>query len=259
MDAALAAALGVLRADPASTVLLFDFDGTLSPIVERPEDAVPGPGIVDALASLAASYRRVGAVSGRSVAFLAEHLPAEVALSGLYGLERRVDGTTTTHPDAGRWADVVERAADAADRAAATGEPLAGMVVERKALSLTLHTRAHPELEAASVALARHVGAELGLEVRPAKRSVELHPPLAVDKGTAVLELADGARGALYAGDDVGDLAAFRALQVLARRGVRTVPVVVDGPEVPSELASLDGVHLDGQEQVLDLLLALRP
>ena len=52
--------------------------------------------------------------------------------------------------------------------------------------------------------------------------SVELHPPVDIDKGTVVADLAADADSALYAGDDVGDLPAFAALDALAARGGAT-------------------------------------
>ena len=69
MAADLREAVAPLRAQPDRSVLLFDFDGTLSPVVDDPAAAVALPGVPERLERLAASYRLVGAVSGRPVAF----------------------------------------------------------------------------------------------------------------------------------------------------------------------------------------------
>lgn len=255
-DVAQAAAL--LRAQPERSALLFDFDGTLSPLVDDPDRAAPAPGAVDLLVELASAYRTVAILSGRPVAFLAEHLPEPIVLSGLYGIESRVGGAVRTSPEADAWRPVVGRAAELADEASAPGAPLQGMRVERKGLSVTLHVRTRPELAAAVEVFAAAVAQELGLEARPAKMSVELHPPVHVDKGTALLELAHGAGAVLYVGDDVGDLPAYAALRDLAAHGTTTVGVAVDGPELPDAVRGAAQVVLPSQAAVVDLLGALR-
>jgi len=217
--------------------------------------------VADLLDELAGSYRTVAAVSGRPVAFLARHLPGSVTLSGLYGLESLVDGVVQDHPEAERWRQIVHEAAVACGAEAEPGGSLEGMGVECKGLSLTLHVRTHPELEAAVGAFAAKVAATSGLESRPAKRSVELHPPIGVDKGTALRALSAGARGAVYVGDDLGDLAAFDALGALVSEGALDIGlrVAVGGPELPDEVRRRVTAVLAGPEAVPDLLRALRP
>lgn len=255
----LAAAVAPLRADPAGSVLLFDFDGTLSPLVDDPAEARPLPGVVERLDRLARSYRCVGAVSGRPIEFLAQHLPPSLVLSGLYGLESQVDGVRVEHPESAHWRPVIDDLRRALEAATAPGRPGHGIVVEAKGLSITLHVRTRPDLEDEVLALAHRLAAPAGLEVRPAKMSVELHPPIAADKGTALVALVEGATGVLYAGDDRGDMPAYRALDALAARtpAVAVVGVVVDGPELPDEVRAVDGLHLPDQTAVVDLLDAL--
>lgn len=252
-------ALAPVRADPGRSVLLFDFDGTLSPVVDDPAAAVARPGVAERLDRLAASYRLVGAVSGRPVAFLANVLPPSLALSGLYGLESRLDGKVAGHPEADRWRPVVTDAVATLAAATAPGEAAHGVVVEAKGLSITLHVRTRPDLGDAARELADRVAATAGLVVRPAKMSVELHPPIEADKGTALLALARGAAAVLYTGDDVGDLPAFAALDGLAQGSpaVTTLGVVVDGPELPAELRAPHRLVLPDQAAVIGLLDAL--
>ena len=61
--------------------------------------------------------------------------------------------------------------------------------------------------------------------------SLELHPPVTVDKGTVVEERSDGLRSVAYIGDDVGDLPAFAALDRLTARGITAVKVAVRTPD----------------------------
>lgn len=250
--AALVAALAPLVVDPAATVLLFDFDGTLSPIVDDPALAAPLPGVTELLDRLAARYRTVGAVSGRPVDFLAAHLPPSVALSGLYGLEAVVGGRRVEHPTAPTWRDQVAGAVADARRLGP-----ADLLVEAKGLSATLHYRGRPELADVVRALAGDLADGHGLEARAAKMSVELHPRVDADKGHAVRDLARGASAVLYAGDDLGDLPAFGALAELRAAGLATVGVAVVAPELPEAVRAAADVLVDGPSGVLDLLRAL--
>ena len=250
---ALRRALAPLIADPAGTVLLFDFDGTLSPIVDRPEDARPADGVADLLGGLAEQYRTVGVVSGRPVAFLAEHLPASLILSGQYGMESLVDGVRTDRPEVESWRAVM---AEAVARARATAP--SGVRVEPKGLSLTLHFRGRPDLAGDVVELAQAISEATGLVHRDAKMSVELVPPVDTTKADVVRHLALGARAVLFVGDDVGDLTALQALRSLAADGLTTVGLAVDSAELPDEVRAAADLTLVGPRAVPQLLLALR-
>ena len=84
---------------------------------------------------------------------------------------------------------------------------------------------------------------------------LEVRPPVAADKGTAVAALLTRAAlsRALYAGDDTTDLDGFAALERL-ELGVR---VAVDSPEAPPELLQQADVVVDGTDGVLRLLEGL--
>jgi len=250
--AALRRALAPLIADPAGTVLLFDFDGTLSPIVDRPEDARPADGVVERLGRLAERYRRVGVVSGRPVAFLAEHLPASLYLSGQYGMESLADGVRADLPEVEQWRGVMD---DAVARARA-GVPV-GARVEPKGLSLTIHFRGRPDLADEVTTLVQDISRVTGLVHHEAKMSAELLPPIDTTKADVVRALAGGARAVLFVGDDRGDLAALEALPSLAADGVTTVGLAVDTPELPDEVRAAADLTLVGARAVPDLLLAL--
>jgi trehalose 6-phosphate phosphatase len=131
------------------------------------------------------------------------------------------------------------------------------MVVETKGLSLTLHYRQHPELADAVHAWAAQQAVDSGLVMRPARMSVELHPPVEADKGTAVEDLAAGAEAVCYAGDDVGDLPAYDALDRLAGAGVVAVRVAVRSDESPPELVRRADLIIDGPDAVPCLLRSL--
>jgi trehalose 6-phosphate phosphatase len=243
--------LDALRDAPLASAVCTDFDGTLAAIVDDPAAARPTVGAAAALASLADRYAVVAVVSGRPVAFLVEHLPASIELRGLYGLEAVSGGVRTDHPDAAGWREVVATvAADAAAR-------LPSALVESKGLSLTLHYRTDPDLAGAMQAFAAEAAARTGLTLRSARKSVELHPPLAVDKGTVVADLAAGLEAVCFIGDDAGDLDAFDALDRLAQAGTATARVAVRSPEAPAGLLERADLVVDGPAGVVALLRSL--
>jgi trehalose 6-phosphate phosphatase len=228
--------------------VLTDYDGTLAPLVDDPAAAVALPGTVSILHDVAARFGMFAVVSGRPASFLLGRLGPGLHLSGLYGLEAVAgDGSVVVAPEAAAWEPVV---ADATARAVAALGPL----VEPKGLSLTLHFRTAPEREGEVRAWAAGEAERSGLVVRPAKASVELHPPVTADKGTVVAAAAVGMAAACFVGDDVGDLPAFDALDRLAARGVRTVRVGVRTSEAPGELLERSDLVVDGPEGALAVL-----
>jgi trehalose 6-phosphate phosphatase len=232
-----------------------DFDGTLAPIVDDPDRALPLPGAVEMLGRLADRYGRVAVVSGRSVRYLQRRLQvpgddvaSRLVLVGLYGLERADGGELLAHPDAAPWAPIIERIG----QEAADGAP-AGVGVERKGLTLSLHARRAPEHLAWIEAFAADASDKTGLEITAGKMLLELRPPIAVDKGTVVEEMAAGLEAVCFAGDDVGDLAAFAALARLRAAGVATLAVAVRSDESPPALLDEADLIVDGPSGVLAL------
>jgi trehalose 6-phosphate phosphatase len=237
---------------PGRAAVLLDFDGTLSPIVDVPSEARPLPGAYEVLEALAARFAVVAVVSGRPASFLEPLLPPSVVISGVYGLETVRDGVRSDHAGAVTWRDAV---AEAARRAKQDGP--VGMAVEPKGLSLTLHYREHPGLGPAVREWTTAEAERSGLVMRRARMSVELHPPLAIDKGTAIQNLVSGDEAVCFIGDDRGDLPAFDTLDRLEARGVAVLRVAVASAEVPGELIECADLVLDGPHAVLDLLRQL--
>jgi trehalose 6-phosphate phosphatase len=215
------ALLAPLREAPSHTAVLTDFDGTLSPIVRLPDEARPAAGAAHLLSQLVARFAVVAVVSGRPVDFLANHLvsvdpdsgprPAPL-LVGQYGLERSVPGGgIEVEPAAAEWTPVVAEAVVHLRHVLP-----AGVLVEAKGLAVTVHWRTVPDAEEAAVAAASVEAGRSGLVAHPGRRSLELRPPLDVDKGSVVRSLVTGCSAAVYFGDDLGDLPAFAALHHLA-------------------------------------------
>ena len=242
-----------LRENASRAGVFCDFDGTLAEIVERPEDARPVEGAVDALAALVEPYARVAVISGRPARFLLSHLGGRgLHLAGLYGLEVVRDGKVEAVEEAKGWeptvAEVVDRLCEEAPE---------GLRVEPKGLSVTLHFRTAPELEDEARRMAEEVAESCGLVVGEGRRSFELRPPVSTSKGTVLAEAATGLGAACFLGDDHGDLTAFDALDDLAGSGTSALRVAVRSQESPPELIERADLVVDGPTEVVQLLRRL--
>jgi trehalose 6-phosphate phosphatase len=247
------ATVEILTDQPKATALFADFDGSLSRIVPEPQDAVALPAAFEVLRALVPRFGRVGIVSGRPIAFLAEQLPVPgLVLAGLYGLEFLVDGERRVDPRVDPYLPGVAAAADDAERR------LPGILVERKAgVTVTLHWRTAAGRADEVCAVAAELAERYGLDApQRGRKAVELRPPVPVDKGTAVDALLDSCTAGAFAGDDLGDVAAFHALAraVDERRLERAVRIGVHSPEAPPELAAAVDVVVDGPEGLVALL-----
>jgi trehalose 6-phosphate phosphatase len=231
--------LGRLAEHPHETAILLDVDGTLAPIVPRPEDAAVPEETRAIVAQLVDRYALVACISGRPGEDVAELVAVDgVVFVGEHGLE--------LDPRADEWAPVITAFADAVDWPA-----------ERKRLTVSFHFR-NVENEQAALGELRGVAdraAAEGLRPRWGRKVLEVRPPLDADKGTAVRALLDdrGLRRALYAGDDSTDLDAFRALDGLEL----AVRVAVASEEGPNELGTTAEIVVGGPEALADLLRAL--
>jgi len=223
----------VARGDPARCAFFSDLDGTLSRIIDDPDAAAPIEGASELLTDLAHTYGTVAVVSGRPVSFLSRFFAPPVELSGLYGIEHHTSERLLIDSAALQWIATIEQvASDARTRFGADA-------VEDKKYSLTVHYRtASAERSEEILTWAHDTGSQAGLSVRPAKMSVELHPPIKRTKGDVVGDLSTGMRAALYLGDDRGDLPAFQRLHELHAHGEleAIATVAVDGDETPAEL-----------------------
>ncbi|MEV7600117.1 trehalose-phosphatase [Kitasatospora sp. NPDC089797] len=255
--------LRAILTSPGDAVVALDFDGTLAPIVADPSRARAHPGAVAALRGLASVLGAVVVVTGRPAGLAAEYggfaaVPGLVVL-GHYGAERWEAGVVTApevHPGVGRV-----RAALPGVLARA-GAP-EGTWVEDKGRSVAVHTRRTGAPERALELLRAPVGelaAEHGLVVEPGRLVLELRPP-GVDKGAALTGFLRerGARSVLYAGDDLGDVAAFAAVEKLRGEGLAGLLVCAGavGDAPVRELADRADLVVDGPEGVVALLTAL--
>ncbi|GGX23668.1 trehalose-phosphatase [Streptomyces lomondensis] len=254
--------LDALLARPGKALIGLDFDGTLAPIVADPERARAHPEAMPALAALAPKVAAVAVITGR---------PAEVAVrnggfADVPGLEHLV---VLGHYGAERW-DARSGEVSAPEPhpgVAAVRTELPGLLegsgagqgtwVEEKGRAVAVHTRRAADPQAAFEALRApltDLAARHGLIVEPGRMVLELRPP-GMDKGVALSEFAReiGAGSVLYAGDDLGDLPAYAAVDKLRSDGTPGL-LVCSGSDEVTELRERADLVVDGPEGVVRLL-----
>lgn len=249
--------LETFRSSPDRALAAFDFDGTLAPIVEDPRTSVPYPGIVPALAGLAAHVGTVAVVTGRpaETAVLLGDLAEvpDIVVLGHYGAERWAGGRLiAAEPPPG--VNLVRGQLPALVDSVGAPE---GTWIEDKDRSLAVHTRRAADPDAALELLRphlEHLAGRAGLVTEPGRMVIELRPQ-GVDKGAALTSLAheSAARSVLYAGDDLGDLPAFDAVAALREEGVPGVTVCSASEEV-TEVASRADLVVPGPAGLAELL-----
>jgi trehalose 6-phosphate phosphatase len=231
--------LAALVANPTEAAIMLDVDGTLAPIVARPELArVPDETRAE-LRRLTGRYALVACISGRTGEDARRIVRVDGPVYvGVHGLELA--------PEAERWRGPLHEFAESVD-----------WPVEDKGLAVVFHYR-EAEDEEGALAVLRGVAARaeaLGLQAQFGRKVLEVRPPVAADKGTAVRALLEqrGLRRALYAGDDTTDLDAFRGLDGLDV----SVRVAVASSEGPPELREAADIVVESPAELAELLSGL--
>ncbi|MDX2728230.1 MULTISPECIES: trehalose-phosphatase [Streptomyces] len=260
--------LAAILARPDRAVVALDFDGTLADIVPDPEQARAHPGAVPAIAALAPKVASVAVITGRPAGVAVRHggfagVPGldHLVVLGHYGAERWDAVSSTVHAPA-------PHPGVAAVRAELPGvldrfDSWHGTWIEEKGQALAVHTRRAADPQAAFDALRSPLGelaARHGLIVEPGRLVLELRPP-GMDKGVALAKYVreTDAESVLYAGDDLGDLAAYAAVEKLRTEGPDGIPglLVCSGSAEVPELAERADLLLPGPAAVVDFLAAL--
>ncbi|GGQ09107.1 trehalose-phosphatase [Streptomyces mutabilis] len=257
--------LDALLAGPGRAVVALDFDGTLAPIVADPDRARAHPEAVPALAALAPKVAAIAVITGRPAEVAVHHggfadVPGldHLVVLGHYGAERwdAATGTLTT-PDPHPGVAAVRAELPGLLERSGAGE---GAWIEEKGHAVAVHTRRAPDPQAAFDSLRApltDLASRNGLIVEPGRMVLELRPP-GMDKGAALRKYVRelDAASVLYAGDDLGDLPAFTAVDTLRTEGTPGLLVCSGSDEVP-DLRERADLVVDGPEGVVRLLRAL--
>ena len=233
------ALLAPLLENPSEAAILLDVDGTLAPIVARPELASVPEETREELRRLTRRYALVGCISGRTGEDAARVVGVDGPVYvGVHGLELA--------PEAEAWRGPLREFAASVD-----------WPVEDKGLAVVFHYRQAEDEEAVLERL-RGVADDaraLGLEAQFGRKVLEVRPPVAADKGTAVRALLAERRlrRALYAGDDTTDLDAFRGLDGLQV----ALRIAVASAEGPPELREAADLVVESPDELTGLLRQL--
>ncbi|CAN5167406.1 MAG: trehalose-phosphatase [Nocardioides sp.] len=255
-----------LVAVASDTVVALDFDGTLAPIVDDPEKARIHPDAGEVLADLAEHVAAVAVVTGRPVRQVldlggleevGDALMAagkQLYVFGQYGNQRWTATRRAVigpRPPAGLASFMRElpRALRDADAAEAW--------VEDKGLALAIHTRRMSDPAGAYSRLLpvlRRMAQGNNLMLEPGRNVLEVRSP-GMNKGVVVDKLVEelGAKGFVFAGDDLGDVEAFESVAARGKDGMSTL-LVCSASDEESALMPLADVVVPGPDGVLGFL-----
>lgn len=242
--------------------LVTDVDGTISPIVDVPEQARVSERAARALALLSQRLPVVAVISGRAAKDVAERvgLPGLVYL-GNHGLERWVEGQARVMPSAAAYREALEAAGREIEAILE-----AGMQPEDKGATLSFHYRRARDPGVAE-RLRPHflaIAADHGLRLTEGRMVFELRPPVEIDKGSAFEALVreHDLEAALYLGDDTTDVAAFESASRSRSAGeCLAYSLGVISPGTPRQVAEAADYHVQGVagvESFLEWLLKAR-
>ena len=219
--------------------LITDMDGTISPIPrDFLETPIPPPTLPQ-LTELASRLDLLAVISGRKAGALREiiNIPG-VEYIGHYGMEWWANGQAVLHPDV---------TASLSDMRALAAEleflhSIDGVIIQDKGASISVHYNTVQQPSTAKQQIldflekSPHIK---NLRLMDEKTNIGIVPKLDIDKGTAVTGLIQQyhLRSALYLGDDIGDLPAFRAIRVAReKQEFMGLAVLVTGGETSHSL-----------------------
>jgi len=240
--------------------LVFDIDGTLSPIAPTPEEARLYPGVAPLL-ERAREHAHIAIMTGRAI----EDGAAMVNVDGLtyigtHGLEWS-DGLPTSHPveilpealayiEPGKYLlDLVEQHLPA----------LPGVIVQRKRFGGSIHYRLSPDpayTRQKIWSILEEPASQANMSLSEGKRVVEVRVPLKVDKGQALRRFVQrfDLHGVTFAGDDRTDLDAVLEIARLRQEGIAALAIVVQHPDTLPEMLANADIVVQGVEGMANLL-----
>jgi len=222
--------------------LVFDIDGTLSPIAPTPDEARLYPGAAQLLEQ-ARQYAHIAIITGRSVTSGAHMVNVDsITYIGNHGLEW-CDGLPDAHPvqlvpEAQPFVEPGKALLDLAQREL---QAIPGILVEYKSVGGTVHYRLAPEPEQARLRILDLLSTpaqQTGMRLVEGKRNVEIRVPLTINKGAALRTFCErfAVQGALFAGDDRTDLDAVHELARQRQEGRAAHSIAVRHPDTPPAL-----------------------
>jgi trehalose 6-phosphate phosphatase len=240
--------------------LVFDIDGTLSPIAPTPDEAQLYPGVASLLEQ-AREHAHVAIMTGRALDDGAAMVNVDdITYIGSHGLEWS-DGLPVSHPvrvapEAFAYFKPGKALLDLAERDLAA---LPGIIVERKCIGGTIHYRLCPDPEQARraiLSLLEEPARRANMRLDEEKRAIGVRTPLDINKGQALLwfMLRFGLQGMLFAGDDHTDLDAVLEIERLRQHGMAALAIAVQHNDTPCELIAHADITVHGVAGMVELL-----
>ncbi len=202
-----------------SLVFFLDYDGTLTPIVERPELAVMAQDMQEVVLNLSRK-QMVAVVSGR----LREDVEKLVGIKGIFyagshGFDIKGPGFSMIHPEVG---DIIPVITNIIEKLKNVLGKIPGVLIEEKKFSVAVHYRLVDEAQYLSTirkTVDDIVSSNSNLRLMSGKKVFEILPDIEWNKGMAIrwimsaLKIAWNESQVIYIGDDVTDEFAFRVIR----------------------------------------------
>jgi trehalose 6-phosphate phosphatase len=232
--------------------LITDVDGTVSPIVDVPDEAQVTPRNRELLRELQPHLTLVAVVSGRSAQDLYSRVNIpELIYIGNHGFERWRDGQVELMPEVATFRPKIEMALDEI-----RNHLITGMIIEDKGSTVSIHyrqTEKPKQVATQCYPFIQEIATKHGLKTFQGRMVFELRPPLKTNKGTAFHSLVTeyNLDAGLYIGDDTTDVDAFMVARQLRESGVcYTLAVGVEADETPQSVRESSDLLVSGVEDV---------
>jgi len=200
-------------------VFFFDYDGTLTPIVQRPNLAKLAPSMKNILLQLSKKYH-LALISGREREDLINQVGIlDIFYAGNHGLDISGPGISMTFPLVKKYLPIIENISHHLDQALSL---IPGVILEKKKMSVAIHYRMVskdklPELK--SILKNSLKGKLKHIRILKGKKVFEFLPNIEWNKGKAiiwmmnVMKLSWSDYRVFFLGDDTTDEDVFRILR----------------------------------------------
>lgn len=227
--------------------LASDIDGTLAPIVPRPEDAAITLACREALQQLMARGVIVVLLTGRHLEEARRMVGLDdVVYAANHGLTVWINGREETPPPVHEYQEWAQRVLE---EMGAISVP--GVFVEDKGPVLAFHYRRAADGAAARAAILSALMASSAasrFQVHEGRKVIELRPPIGIDKGSTLRSLARrlSLRAVVCLGDDATDVDMFRAVAHMRSEGTVGVTIAVASAEATPQVMAAADYFVDG-------------
>ncbi len=243
--------------------LITDMDGTLSPIVEKPDEAYVTKKNRSLLKELNNFVKLVAIVSGRELNDLMKivNLP-ELVYVGSHGMQRWINGSVVVLPEVKQARGNLEKVISILNKQLEDN-----MFVEDKDITISLHYRrsATPELiEQKYQPIVQDLASTYNLHIENGRKVFEFRPPVNIDKGTILQDLVNenSLNTFIYLGDDTSDARAMKkGIELRKNSQYKFVSIGVESEEMASEVRDNSDLLARGVsdiESLLEYILKIR-